>query len=110
MDYEGQAAAELLMYRMIVFFAAAGFMAGWSSGSFMLMVHTYAAGLVLTLAAVVPNWPWFNRKPLDWLPPLKPDEGKGSGGGGGDGDGGEAGEREAGSTLSRIWHSVCAWL
>lgn len=99
MDYKGQAAAELLMYRMLVFFAAVGFLAGYATGSFALMVQLNAGGVLLTLAAVVPDWPWFNRHPLNWLPPLNPDDGKG---------GGE--EEEGGGFLKRTWRTVKALL
>jgi len=74
MDFEGQKQAELLLYRLLIFFGAAGFLGGYALGSFRLMVYINAAGLALTLVLVVPNWPWYNRTPLNWLPPLSPDE------------------------------------
>lgn len=83
MDFEGQKLAELIMYRLLIAFAALGFLAGYAAGSFKLMAQINAAGLALTLLLVVPDWPWFNRHPLNWLPPLNPDGDGGAGGGSG---------------------------
>ncbi|KAI8465672.1 MAG: microsomal signal peptidase 12 kDa subunit-domain-containing protein [Monoraphidium minutum] len=85
MDFEGQKLAETLLYRLLVLFGAIGFLVGYAVGSFRLMVLINAGGLALTLLAVVPNWPWFNRNPLSWLPPLNPDDAVASSGSGGAG-------------------------
>jgi signal peptidase complex subunit 1 len=81
MDFQGQKQAEQLIYQLLVAFAAAGFLAGYATGSFDVMVYVNAAGLALTMLAVVPDWPWFNRNPLSWLPPLNPDDGAAAAGG-----------------------------
>jgi signal peptidase complex subunit 1 len=73
MDFEGQKQAELLIYRLLILFAAAGFVGGYATGRFDVMVYVNAAGLAITLLAVVPDWPWFNRHPLKWLPALNPE-------------------------------------
>ncbi|KAK4760487.1 hypothetical protein SAY87_005380 [Trapa incisa] len=38
-------------------------------GSFQMMVLIYAGGAALTTLVTVPNWPFFNRHPLNWLDP-----------------------------------------
>lgn len=72
MDFEGQRLAEALLIRLLVGFAAAGFLAGYALGSFPLMAYITAAGLVVTSAVVVPDWPFYRRQPHSWLPPLNP--------------------------------------
>jgi signal peptidase complex subunit 1 len=91
MDFEGQKQAELLLYRLLVLFGALGFLGGYAVGSFRLMVLVNAAGLALTLLVVVPNWPWYNQNPLNWLPPLNPDDKSKSSSGGAAADGGGSG-------------------
>ncbi|KAG8369285.1 hypothetical protein BUALT_Bualt15G0135500 [Buddleja alternifolia] len=64
MDWQGQKLAEQLM---LVIFAAVGFITGYVLGSFQTMLLVYTAGVVLTSLITVPNWPLFNRHPLNWL-------------------------------------------
>lgn len=71
MDFKGQALAELQIIRILVAFAAIGFLAGYVMRDFRLCVYINAVGLVLTLLLVVPDWPMYNRQALDWLPPLE---------------------------------------
>ena len=30
--------------------------------------QVYSAGVAATALAIIPDWPWFNRSPLTWLP------------------------------------------
>lgn len=76
MDYQGQKAAEQWISRLLVLFAAVGFVVGYLSGNFALMVYINLAGLAVTLLLVVPDWPLFNQHPLQWLPPLNPGKSK----------------------------------
>uniref|UniRef100_A0A2P2JTY8 Signal peptidase complex subunit 1 n=1 Tax=Rhizophora mucronata TaxID=61149 RepID=A0A2P2JTY8_RHIMU len=69
MDWQGQKLAEQLMQILLLVFAVAAFAAGYVLGSFQLMMLIYAGGVVLTSLITVPNWPWFNRHPLQWLDP-----------------------------------------
>ena len=71
MDYVGQKNAERLMMILTILFAVVGFVAGYISSDFKVMAIINAAGIVVTLLAIVPNWPWFNRNKLAWLPPLE---------------------------------------
>lgn len=72
MDFQGQKLAEQLLVRLLIAFAAVGFLAGYAMGDFALMSYINAAGLLLTTVLVVPDWPMFNKQPLNWLPPLNP--------------------------------------
>ncbi|XP_051124943.1 signal peptidase complex subunit 1-like [Andrographis paniculata] len=73
MDWQGQKLAEQLMQLMLVSFAVVAFVTGYVLGSFQIMLLIYAAGVVLTSLITIPNWPFFNRHPLNWLEPLEAD-------------------------------------
>jgi signal peptidase complex subunit 1 len=73
MDYAGQKLAEQLLTRMLLAFAFFSFVVGYWKGSFVLMAQINGVGLALTLLAVVPDWPWFNKHPVTWLPPVGKD-------------------------------------
>lgn len=60
------------MVRLLIAFAVVGFLVGYATGNFSLLVYINAVGLAVTLALVVPDWPFFRRHPLNWLPPLRP--------------------------------------
>lgn len=72
MDFQGQKLAELWLTRLLSVFGAVGFLVGYLFSDFALMVYINLAGLALTLLLVVPDWPLFNKHPLQWLPPLNP--------------------------------------
>ncbi|XP_074310017.1 signal peptidase complex subunit 1-like [Silene latifolia] len=67
MDWQGQKLAEQLMQIMLLLSAAAAFLTGYVLASFQMMIIIYVSGVVLTAFMIIPNWPWFNRHPLNWL-------------------------------------------
>ncbi|KNA24674.1 hypothetical protein SOVF_013600 [Spinacia oleracea] len=67
MDWQGQKVAEQWMQIFLLVSAAVAFVTGYVIGSFQLMVLIYAGGVVLTALIIIPNWPWYNRHPLNWL-------------------------------------------
>ncbi|XP_039125589.1 probable signal peptidase complex subunit 1 isoform X2 [Dioscorea cayenensis subsp. rotundata] len=69
MDWQGQKRAEMLMQVMLVVFGVVAFVVGYSIGSFRTMMLVYAGGVTLTALITVPNWPCYNRHPLNWLDP-----------------------------------------
>ncbi|VFQ69923.1 unnamed protein product [Cuscuta campestris] len=71
MDWEGQKAAEQLMQILLVSSALVALFVGYALGSFQTMILIYGGGVVLTSLITVPNWPFFNRHPLNWLDPLE---------------------------------------
>jgi signal peptidase complex subunit 1 len=72
MDWVGQRTAERLMMQIILAAAIVSFVVGYALKDFKLMVQINAAGLVLTSILVLPDWFWYRRHPVKWLPPLKP--------------------------------------
>ncbi|KAF6135182.1 hypothetical protein GIB67_035253 [Kingdonia uniflora] len=56
---------------MLVAFDVVSFIVGYVIGSFRMMMLIYADGVVLTTLITVPNWPFFNRNPLNWLNPIE---------------------------------------
>ncbi|XP_031121652.1 probable signal peptidase complex subunit 1 [Ipomoea triloba] len=71
MDWQGQKLAEQLMQILLVSSAFVAFIAGYILGSFQTMILIYAGGVVLTSLITIPNWPVFNRHPLNWLDPVE---------------------------------------
>lgn len=69
MDWQGQKLAEQLMQILLVGFAVVAFATGYALGSFQIMLLVFASGVVITTLITVPNWPLFNRHPLNWLDP-----------------------------------------
>lgn len=69
MDWQGQKLVEQLMQILLVSFAVVAFLTGYMLGSFQTMLLTYAGGVVFTALVTIPNWPAFNRHPLNWLDP-----------------------------------------
>ncbi|KAM7269097.1 hypothetical protein ACFE04_024594 [Oxalis oulophora] len=74
MDWQGQKVAELVMQIMLLASAFIALLIGYFLGSFQMMMLIYASGVVLTSLITVPNWPFFNRHPLNWLDPIEADK------------------------------------
>ncbi|KAK8512793.1 hypothetical protein V6N12_030209 [Hibiscus sabdariffa] len=69
MDWQGQKLAEQIMQILLLAFAVVSFVAGYVLGSFQMMMLVYAGGVTLIALITVPNWPFYNRHPLNWLDP-----------------------------------------
>jgi len=67
MDWQGQKLSEMLMQIMLLVSAVGAFVAGYAMSSFKNMLIIYAASVAITLLTTVPDWPFFNRHPLQWL-------------------------------------------
>ncbi|KAJ9642876.1 hypothetical protein H2201_005822 [Coniosporium apollinis] len=68
-DFEGQRLAELLSTAMLATAGFVSFIVGYMTQNIQLTLWIGLAGAALTLLAVVPPWPFFNKNPIDWLPP-----------------------------------------
>lgn len=69
MDFKGQKLAEQLTLYLLVATAVVSFCSGYLLQDFGLFVKAYFAGTAVTLLAVVPDWPFYNRNGLLWLDP-----------------------------------------
>lgn len=69
MDWQGQKLSEMLMQIMLLVSAVLAFVAGYVMSSFQNMLIIYAASVGVTMLTTVPDWPFFNRNPLQWLDP-----------------------------------------
>lgn len=66
----------------------AALVAGYVKASYQLMLMVFAAGVVLAGVVCVPDWAYFNRNPVRWLPSRKAErEGPAAGKGGAKGKG-----------------------
>eukprot|EP00904_Undaria_pinnatifida_P002634 jgi/Undpi1/12371/HiC_scaffold_5.g02043.m1 len=75
MDFKGQLLAENLYCYIVVLLGALGWVVGFVMGDFTYTLMGWAAGVVLSIILVVPDWPMFNRNPTEWLDQLPPREG-----------------------------------
>lgn len=66
MDFKGQKQSEKLSQRMLIAFAVVSFLVGYAKSSFGLMMSLYGLGLLVTFLVTVPNWPIFNKNPIQW--------------------------------------------
>eukprot|EP00903_Cladosiphon_okamuranus_P013929 g12956.t1 len=70
MDFKGQLLAENLYFYIVILLGAVGWIVGFVMGDFMYTLVGWAAGMVLSIILVVPDWPMFNRNPTKWLDQL----------------------------------------
>ena len=73
MDFVGQRLAEQVLMVILLASAATSFVVGYALKDFQLMVKINGVGLLLALACVLPDWPFYNRNPWKWLDPLEPE-------------------------------------
>jgi len=67
MDYEGQKLAEDLFYYIILIFGAIGWIYGYFQQDFAYVFYAWSVGMVTSVVLCVPDWPFFNRHPVQWL-------------------------------------------
>ncbi len=73
MDWQGQKLSEHLMQYLLLGSAIIAFLAGYLTSSYSTMLWTYLVGVIVTFLVTVPDWPFYNRKPLHWLEPMYAD-------------------------------------
>ncbi|GIQ84196.1 microsomal signal peptidase 12kDa subunit, partial [Kipferlia bialata] len=60
------------LYRIIIAsFGLIGFLLGWMFNSLSLSLIILGVGVVVSVIAVVPDWPMYNRQDLKWQPDPK---------------------------------------
>jgi len=67
-DFEGQRLADYLTTSLLSIVGAIAFLLGFVKQDIKLALFTGLGGTALTFALVVPPWPFFNRRPVKWLP------------------------------------------
>mmetsp|Transcript_13985 Transcript_13985/g.48739 ORF Transcript_13985/g.48739 Transcript_13985/m.48739 type:complete len:88 (+) Transcript_13985:219-482(+) len=66
-DFKGQLLAEQVYQAIIVAFSLAGFAVGFVAQSFLYTLYGVAAGVVLAAIATIPDYPVYNKNPVQWL-------------------------------------------
>ncbi|QDZ26068.1 putative signal peptidase [Chloropicon primus] len=73
MDLKGQKLCDALSVYLLCAVALGSFLYGIYTQSVKNLFCAYAAGVGVTVLVGVPDWPFYNRKPLKWLDPQKND-------------------------------------
>ncbi|KAF1972228.1 SPC12-domain-containing protein [Bimuria novae-zelandiae CBS 107.79] len=68
-DFEGQRLAELSTNVLLGAAGIFAFFIGFMAQDIKLTLYIGLAGAAVTFLAVVPPWPFYNKKPEPWLPP-----------------------------------------
>ena len=67
MDYQGQKLSERLYYYIIIIMGAIGWVIGYIQQDFMQTFYVWFVGTAVSVVLCVPDWPIYNRHPVDWL-------------------------------------------
>ncbi|CAG0912980.1 unnamed protein product [Notodromas monacha] len=70
LDYDGQRRAERLFHVIVILFGAVGLIWGYAIQQFSQTVYILGAGFALAAALVLPPWPMYRLKPLNWQKPV----------------------------------------
>ncbi|KAF2490429.1 SPC12-domain-containing protein [Lophium mytilinum] len=68
-DFEGQRLAELVTTVLLGVSGLIAFFVGYVQQDIYQTLWIGLGGTALTFIAVVPPWPFYNKNPVDWLPP-----------------------------------------
>ena len=58
--------SEYLYYFLTIFFGAVAWFVGYYYGDFYMTVQGWSVGLVLSVVLCIPDWPMYNRNPVQW--------------------------------------------
>lgn len=67
MDYKGQQLSELLFYYITIVFGSIGWIIGYWYQDFSYVFYPWLVGVVLSTLLCVPDWPFYNRHPIQWI-------------------------------------------
>ena len=73
-DFKGQLHNERFFQILVVIFGLVGFVAGYIRGEFQITFLFLATGGGISAVVCLPDWPWWNRHPLEWLPAEEEEE------------------------------------
>ena len=68
-DFAGQRLAEQISTGLLSISGIVAFLVGFITQNIYHTLYLGLGGTALTFLVVVPPWPFFNQKPLPWLPP-----------------------------------------
>jgi len=66
MDFKGQLHCERAFQITVVAFGIVGFIVGYLQQEFRLTFYFLATGGGISAVLCLPDWPWWNRHPLEW--------------------------------------------
>ncbi|KAG7372670.1 microsomal signal peptidase subunit SPC12 [Nitzschia inconspicua] len=67
MDYKGQQLSELIFYWIILLCGGVGWIIGYMRQEFLIVFKFWLVGVVVSVILCVPDWPMYNRNPIQWL-------------------------------------------
>ena len=67
-DFRGQSLADFLTTFLLVASGIIAVIVGFSAQDIYKTLYVGLSGTVLTFILVVPQWPFYNKKPEPWLP------------------------------------------
>ena len=63
----GQKLSENIHYFLVILFGGIAWLYGYYLNDFEKTFYGWAAGLGLSLIICIPDWPFYNRHPVEWL-------------------------------------------
>ncbi|EQC41775.1 hypothetical protein SDRG_00638 [Saprolegnia diclina VS20] len=73
-DYAGQALAEKMMRIIFIVFCTPAWIYGFFQQDFTYPLYAWGAACATAVVLTLPNWPYFNRNPIQWRPRLRKDK------------------------------------
>lgn len=67
-DFKGQFWCERFFQVLVVLFGLAGFAVGYMKQDFRVTFQFLSAGGGISAVICLPDWPWWNRNPVSWIP------------------------------------------
>lgn len=71
-DFRGQSLADFLTTFLLVATSVIAFIIGFTTQDIYKTLYIGLGGTALTFLLVVPQWPFYNKKPENWLPARVP--------------------------------------
>ncbi|KAF0737285.1 hypothetical protein LEN26_010762 [Aphanomyces euteiches] len=70
-DYQGQKLADQLMNYIFALVCTPAWFYGWMQDDFTYPLYAWGIACVLVCLVVLPDWPFYNRNPVQWRSSLK---------------------------------------
>ncbi|EIM84722.1 uncharacterized protein STEHIDRAFT_158438 [Stereum hirsutum FP-91666 SS1] len=69
-DFEGQKLVEQVSRNALLAITSLSYIIGLVSQSLTLTFGSFGVGTLILLVVALPQWPMYNRNPVQWLPPV----------------------------------------